>query len=243
MSGPREFLPKPVRIAVGMAGRDVGDATLRKAVAGKVVLVTGASSGIGAATARRLGAAGATVLLVARSVGKLDAIAQEITAGGGRAHVHSADLRDGRASRRAHRRDPRRARPRRRPRQQRRALDPALDQPVGGPLPRHRAHERRELPRAGAARHGAAALDARARRRAHRERLDLRGEPARGGVDGLRVLEDRVRRMAARCRARDPRRRRLDHHRLHDARAYPDARGRLVLRATSPAWTPTRRPG
>ena len=64
------------------------------AVGGRVVLVTGASSGIGRATARRLGAAGATVLLVARRAAALEDLAIEIDASGGQAHVHPCDLRD-----------------------------------------------------------------------------------------------------------------------------------------------------
>lgn len=68
--------------------------TLRAAVAGKVVLVTGASHGIGKASARKLGAAGAIVLLVARSAEDLHRVAAEITAGGGTAHVYPTDLTD-----------------------------------------------------------------------------------------------------------------------------------------------------
>lgn len=58
------------------------------------VLVTGASSGIGAAAARQLGAAGAKVLLVARSEDRLEQLAREI---GTCAHVHPADLSDKRS--------------------------------------------------------------------------------------------------------------------------------------------------
>jgi acyl-CoA synthetase (AMP-forming)/AMP-acid ligase II/short-subunit dehydrogenase len=61
-------------------------------VGGRIVLVTGASEGIGAATARRLAAAGATVLLVARTVERLERVREEIEAAGGRAFVHPADL-------------------------------------------------------------------------------------------------------------------------------------------------------
>ncbi|NUT33931.1 MAG: SDR family NAD(P)-dependent oxidoreductase [Hamadaea sp.] len=81
-----------VRIASGIAVRGVGDTTLRKAVAGKVVLVTGASEGIGAATARRLGRAGAIVLLVARTAARLETVRREIAEDGGIAHVYPADL-------------------------------------------------------------------------------------------------------------------------------------------------------
>ena len=58
---------------------------LRSAVSDKTVLVTGASYGLGEATARKLAAAGATVLLVARSADKLDQVVASITAAGGRA--------------------------------------------------------------------------------------------------------------------------------------------------------------
>ncbi|WP_158879539.1 SDR family NAD(P)-dependent oxidoreductase [Amycolatopsis anabasis] len=68
---------------------------LARAVRGRTVLVTGASFGIGEATARQLGAAGATVLLVARTEDRLAEVARGITAAGGTAHVHPVDLTDG----------------------------------------------------------------------------------------------------------------------------------------------------
>lgn len=67
---------------------------LREVVSGRVVLVTGASHGIGKATVRKLGAAGAVVALVARSLEDLEAVAEEIRAEGGTAHVYRADLTD-----------------------------------------------------------------------------------------------------------------------------------------------------
>jgi len=70
------------------------DRTLSAAVRGKVVLITGASSGIGKATAMKVADAGATVLLVARSVEKLEETKQEIERGGGVAHVHRCDMSD-----------------------------------------------------------------------------------------------------------------------------------------------------
>src|SRR4051812_16937190 len=67
---------------------------LRTAVGGKVVLVTGASFGIGEALARRLGAAGARVLLAARSGPRLEELARQITDAGGRAETFPFDLSD-----------------------------------------------------------------------------------------------------------------------------------------------------
>ena len=70
------------------------DRSLAGAVRGKVVLITGASSGIGKATAVKVADAGATVLLVARSVEKLEETKAEIVAAGGAAHIHRCDLAD-----------------------------------------------------------------------------------------------------------------------------------------------------
>ncbi|ETB08024.1 epimerase, partial [Mycobacterium avium subsp. paratuberculosis 10-5864] len=67
---------------------------LRGAVGGRTVLVTGASYGIGEATARRLAAAGATVLVVARSEERLGELTAAINAGGGRAVAYPTDLTD-----------------------------------------------------------------------------------------------------------------------------------------------------
>ena len=67
---------------------------LRRALAGKTVLITGASFGIGEAVARLVAGAGARVLLVARTADKLEALAAEIVASGGTATVLAADLTD-----------------------------------------------------------------------------------------------------------------------------------------------------
>jgi NAD(P)-dependent dehydrogenase (short-subunit alcohol dehydrogenase family) len=67
---------------------------LSRAVSGKTVLVTGASFGLGEATARKLAAAGATVLLAARSADKLGEVTASITDAGGRAVPYPTDLTD-----------------------------------------------------------------------------------------------------------------------------------------------------
>ena len=67
---------------------------LRSVVTGKTVMVTGASYGIGEATARKMAAGGATVLVVARSEERLEDLAAAINAGGGRAVAYPTDLTD-----------------------------------------------------------------------------------------------------------------------------------------------------
>jgi NAD(P)-dependent dehydrogenase (short-subunit alcohol dehydrogenase family) len=68
------------------------DRSLSGAIGGKVVLITGASSGIGKATALKCGDAGAEVLLVARTPEKLEETKREIEEAGGIAHIHQCDL-------------------------------------------------------------------------------------------------------------------------------------------------------
>ena len=60
---------------------------------GKVAIVTGASSGIGSATARRLASEGSYVVLTSRNEEKLQKVASEIKAQGGQALAVPADLR------------------------------------------------------------------------------------------------------------------------------------------------------
>jgi NAD(P)-dependent dehydrogenase (short-subunit alcohol dehydrogenase family) len=69
-------------------------ATLRQALEGKHVLITGASSGIGRSTAVKVAAAGGVPLLVARNVEKLEDVRAEIVAAGGTAYVYAADIAD-----------------------------------------------------------------------------------------------------------------------------------------------------
>lgn len=61
---------------------------------GKVAIITGASSGIGAASANKFAAAGAAVVLGARRKDHLDNIAAEIEAAGGRAEPVAGDVLD-----------------------------------------------------------------------------------------------------------------------------------------------------
>ncbi len=66
-----------------------------KPLAGKLALVTGASRGIGAATAEALAAAGAHVILVARTAAALEDVEDRIHAAGGSATIAPLDLTDG----------------------------------------------------------------------------------------------------------------------------------------------------
>jgi NAD(P)-dependent dehydrogenase (short-subunit alcohol dehydrogenase family) len=66
-----------------------------KPLTGRLALVTGASRGIGAAVARRFAAAGAHVVLTARTVGGLEEVDDQVRADGGQATLVPLDLREG----------------------------------------------------------------------------------------------------------------------------------------------------
>jgi NAD(P)-dependent dehydrogenase (short-subunit alcohol dehydrogenase family) len=69
--------------------------TLEDAVDGKIILITGGSSGIGEAAAKKIAEAGGEVVLVARTPENLEKVASEIRAiRGGTAHVYPCDLAD-----------------------------------------------------------------------------------------------------------------------------------------------------
>src|SRR5438046_7941764 len=61
-------------------------------IEGKVVVMTGASSGLGEATARLLSAQGASVVLGARRVDRLQSLAKELTDSGGKAIAVTTDV-------------------------------------------------------------------------------------------------------------------------------------------------------
>ena len=63
-------------------------------IEGKVVVITGASSGLGEATARLLSAQGARVALGARRVDRLQSLADELTRSGGKSLAVSTDVTD-----------------------------------------------------------------------------------------------------------------------------------------------------
>ncbi|MDK2126782.1 SDR family oxidoreductase [Parachitinimonas caeni] len=68
------------------------DRSLTGVARGKNILITGGSSGIGQATAMKLAAAGAHVIIVARDMEKLEATKKEIESMGGKCFVYSCDL-------------------------------------------------------------------------------------------------------------------------------------------------------
>jgi NAD(P)-dependent dehydrogenase (short-subunit alcohol dehydrogenase family) len=69
--------------------------TSAKPFEGRIALVTGASRGIGAATAKALAAAGAHVVLVARKARELEAVEEDIHHAGGSATIAPLDLTEG----------------------------------------------------------------------------------------------------------------------------------------------------
>ncbi len=124
------------------------DRSLRGTVGGKVVLVTGGSSGIGLSAACRFAEAGAVTIICARDEDKL-AEAVKVIKAGGRQRGQGVQLlgrhrRRGRL-RRLRQEARRRAWRRRLPDQQRRALDPPRHRGQLRPLPRLRAHDAAQL--------------------------------------------------------------------------------------------------
>lgn len=87
-----ELANRLYRAHLGPGWRGAPETQVRERVAGVPVLITGASSGIGAATARLLGAAGAQLWLLARRRDRLDDLAAEIRSVGGAAEVMATDL-------------------------------------------------------------------------------------------------------------------------------------------------------
>lgn len=81
------------RHVLGPAARLAG-VRLRSPLEGRVVMVTGASSGIGEATAHAVAERGAVVLCVARRQGELDRVVRAISERGGTAHGYPCDLTD-----------------------------------------------------------------------------------------------------------------------------------------------------
>jgi short-subunit dehydrogenase len=79
----------------GVFNRAVGSpGALKRAVSGKVILVTGASTGIGRAASVQLAASGAQVLVVARSEDLLAELVEEIGRAGGTAVAYRCDMTD-----------------------------------------------------------------------------------------------------------------------------------------------------
>lgn len=67
---------------------------MRDGIEGKIVLITGGSTGIGAETARHLAANGARIAVAARRKDKLDAVVAAIAAAGGEARAYQLDVTD-----------------------------------------------------------------------------------------------------------------------------------------------------
>jgi NADP-dependent 3-hydroxy acid dehydrogenase YdfG len=67
---------------------------MAEGIAGKVVVITGASSGLGAAAARLLCAQGARVVLGARRLARIESLAAELVRGGGQALAVATDVTD-----------------------------------------------------------------------------------------------------------------------------------------------------
>jgi NADP-dependent 3-hydroxy acid dehydrogenase YdfG len=77
-----------------LQNHDSKEKTMSEGIQGKVVLITGGSTGLGAEAARHLAARGARIAVAARRKDKLDAVVAEITKAGGDARVYQLDVVD-----------------------------------------------------------------------------------------------------------------------------------------------------
>ena len=211
-------------------------AACRGRVTDKVVVVTGASSGIGRATALKLAAAGAKVMLVARGEEKLVETKKEIEAAGGKAWIYTCDVSDmascdalvakvlkdhgacdylvnnaGRSIRRG------------------------IAQ-LARPLPRLRAHDAAQLFRSAAADHGLpAGAWWRAEARPHHQHLVDRRADQRAALLGLRRVEGGAGRVLRLRRVRVSRQGHQLHDDQHAAGAHADDRADQDVRERADA--------
>jgi len=81
-----------ILISFSKPSRQAGVKIMSKNIEGKVVVITGASSGLGEATARLLSAQGASVVLGARRVDRIQSLADELTGSGGKALAIPTDV-------------------------------------------------------------------------------------------------------------------------------------------------------
>ena len=227
---PGELARSLGRVAQATAAPLLPRRSLESAVSGKVVVMTGASYGIGRAAALQVAAAGATTVVVARGADQLTELAARDRRGRRRrAPLRDRPLRHG-GDRRA-RRAARGGRARRRHSgEQRGPLDPPLDRRELRPLPRLRAHDAAELLRRRAAHARAAPRHARAAAGSRRQREHARGPDDHAALLRLPRLEGRARGVHARRRRRVPGRRRALHDRPHAACAHADEPGDEALR-------------
>ena len=206
------------------------DHSLRGAVKGKVVVITGGSSGIGEAAAIRIADAGGKVVIVARDEEKLAEVRKRIADRGGYAKTYSCDITDYAANDKL-------AKDilkefghvdvlvNNAGRSIRRSIDAVVR-----PVPRLRAHDAAQLLRLRAADDESAAVDDRAQVRPRRQRLVDRRADQRAAVLGLRRVEGRARVLRALRRGGVPRRGRALHDHQHAAGAHADDRADQDLR-------------